>query len=52
MAKSEFTKNMTDDEIKDLQDKVKNMTEDELIAFRNSFDPDSMGFCGEEGVTE
>ena len=52
MAKSEHTKNMSEEEIKELQEKVANVTEEELIAFRNSFDPDTMGFFGEEGVEE
>lgn len=50
MARSEHTKNMSEEEIKELQEKVANMTEDELIAFRNGFDPDAMGFFGEEGA--
>ena len=29
-----------------------NMTPEELHAFRAQFDPDSMGFDGEEGVEE
>ena len=38
-----------------LNEPVKNideMTEDELIAFRNSFNPDMMGFDGTEGIEE
>lgn len=31
---------------------VEEMTGEELKAFRTSFDPDSMGFDGEEGVDE
>lgn len=31
---------------------VEEMTEEELKAFRTSFDPDMMGFDGEEGVDE
>ena len=34
----------------ELQEKVSNMTEEELKEFRNSLDPDSMGFFGEESV--
>lgn len=47
---SENTKNMNSNEIAELQKKVENMSSDELKNFRNSFDPDSMGFDGEEGV--
>lgn len=50
MARSEYTKNMSEEEIKELQEKVANMTEEELIAFRNGFDPDAMGFFKEEGA--
>ncbi len=50
MARSEHTKNMSEEEVKELQEKVVNMTEGELIAFRNGFDPDAMGFFGEEGA--
>ena len=38
-----------------LNEPVKNideMTEDELMAFRNSFNPDMMGFDGTEGIEE
>ena len=31
---------------------VSEMTEEELKAFRTSFDPDEMGFDGTEGVEE
>ena len=31
---------------------VSEMTEEELKAFRSSFDPDEMGFDGTEGVDE
>ncbi|WP_182399590.1 hypothetical protein [Roseburia inulinivorans] len=31
---------------------VSEMTEEELKAFRTSFDPDEMGFDGTEGVDE
>lgn len=46
---SEHTKDMTDQEQKELQEKVKGMTPEELKAYRNSFDPDTMGFFGGEG---
>lgn len=35
---------------KEDEQKVSNMTEEELKEFRNSLDPDSMGFFGEESV--
>lgn len=47
---SEATATMTEEEIKKQQEQVSKMTEDELKAFRNSFDPDAMGFHGEESV--
>lgn len=47
---SEYTKDMTLEQRKELQEKVTNMTEEELKEFRNSLDPDSMGFFGEESV--
>ncbi len=50
--KSEHTKNMSDAEIKELRKSVESMTEEELAKFRNSFDPDDMGFSGEEGDVE
>ena len=31
---------------------VEEMTEEELKAFRTSFDPDMMGFDGQEGMDE
>lgn len=43
---------MTESELATLQKHVAEMSEDELAEFRNSFDPDEMGFSGEEGVTE
>ena len=50
--KSEHTKDMTDEERRDLQQKVAGMDDDELAEFRNSFDEDCMGFSGEEGEVE
>lgn len=47
---SEQTKGMTPEERAELQERVSKMTEEELKEFRNSFDPDSMGFSGEECV--
>ena len=46
--RSEHTKEMSLEEISDLQEKVAGMTEEELKEFRNSMDPDTMGFFGEE----
>lgn len=45
---SEYTKDMTAEEIAELQAKIEAMTEEELKEFRNSMNPDDMGFCGEE----
>lgn len=50
--RSEHTKNMSDKEIQILQKNVAEMTEEELVEFRNSFDPDEMGFDGKEGVED
>lgn len=47
---SEYTKDMTPEQRVAFQEKVNNMTEEELKEFRNSLDPDSMGFFGEESV--
>lgn len=41
---SEYTKDITPEQRAELQEKVSNMTEEELKEFRNSLDPDSMGF--------
>lgn len=47
---SEHTKDMNPEQRKELQETVGNMTEEELKIFRNSLDPDKMGFFGEESV--
>lgn len=47
---SEYTKDMTPEQRAELQEKVCNMSEEELSEFRNSFDPDNMGFYGKESV--
>lgn len=52
MIRSEHTKNFTDNEINTLQNKIMNMTPDELKNFRNSFDPDLMGFNGKEAIDD
>ena len=46
--RSEQTKDMTPEQLEALQAEVSSMTEGELEEFRGSFDPDSMGFHGEE----
>ena len=48
--KSEQTKNMGQEELKELQERVAAMTPEELRAFRNSHDADSMGFSGKESL--
>ena len=50
--KSEYTKDMTAEERRALQQKVAAMTDEDLAEFRNSFDEDDMGFSGEEGEIE
>lgn len=42
---SEYTKDMTPEQRAELQEKVSNMTEEELKEFRNSLDPDSIIHC-------
>lgn len=49
---SEKTRDMTPLELVKLQEKVQNMTPEELEDFRNDFDPDLMGFFGEEGAAD
>lgn len=46
--RSEHTKEMTADELRELQQEVAGMTADELRAFRNERDADAMGFWGKE----
>lgn len=48
--KSEHTKNLSEKELLELQERVSNMSEAELKEFRNKFDPDTMGFYGEEAI--
>lgn len=48
--KSEQTKNMEQEELKKLQERVAAMTPEELRAFRISHDADSMGFSGKESL--
>lgn len=40
------------EELAELQEKVGQMSEEELKAFRNSMNPDDMGFFGEESVDD
>lgn len=49
---SEYTKDMSPEELAELQEKVGQMSEEELKAFRNSMNPDDMGFFGEESVDD
>lgn len=48
--KSEHTRDMTLEERKELREKVNGMSQEILKDYRNGFDPDSMGFFGEESV--
>lgn len=48
--KSENTKNLQYEELSKLKEDVAAMDGDALAEFRNSFDPDKMGFHGEEGT--
>ena len=47
VLRSEHTKDMSPEE-----EKVGQMSEEELKAFRNSMNPDDMGFFGEESVDD
>lgn len=50
MIKSEHTKDMERKEARKLREQVRNMTQEELKEWRNSHDPDSMGYAGEEAI--
>lgn len=52
VLRSEHTKDMRPEELAELQEKVGQMSEEELKAFRNSMNPDDMGFFGEESVDD
>lgn len=52
VLRSEYTKDMSPEELAELQEKVGQMSEEELKAFRNSMNPDDMGFFGEESVDD
>ena len=47
---SEHTKNLQPEELVELRENVEKMDGDALVRFRNSFDPDIMGFDGVEGA--
>lgn len=51
-AMSEHTKDLQPEELAELKRKVAGMDDDALAEFRNGFDPDKMGFYGEEGAAE
>lgn len=50
--RSEHTKNLQPEELAELKADVAAMDDDKLAEFRNGFDPDTMGFDGEEGAIE
>ena len=50
--RSEHTKKLQPEELEGLKADVAAMDDDKLAEFRNGFDPDKMGFDGEEGATE
>lgn len=50
--KSEHTKDLQPEELSKLKEDVAAMDDDALAEFRNSFEPDEMGFSGEEGAAE
>lgn len=52
VLRSEHTKDMSLEKLAELQEKVGQMSEEELKAFRNSMNPDDMGFFGEESVDD
>ena len=52
VLRSEHTKDMSPEELAEPQEKVGQMSEEELKAFRNSMNPDDMGFFGEESVDD
>lgn len=47
--RSEHTKDMQAQELETLQRSIEEMDDEQLAQFRNSFDPDTMGFSGAEG---
>lgn len=49
---SEHTKDLQLEELAEIKEKVAGMDDAALTKFRNGFNPDKMGFYGEEGVAE
>jgi hypothetical protein len=49
---SEHTAELSPEEREKLGIEILEMSEDELKTYRNSVDPDKMGFAGEEGADE
>jgi hypothetical protein len=49
---SEHTAELSPEEREKLRLEILQMSEDELKVYRNSVDPDKMGFSGEEGTDE
>jgi hypothetical protein len=47
---SEYTKDMSYYQLHGIRLDASKMTEEELKEFRNSFNPDEMGFAGDEGI--
>jgi len=52
MVKSEHTQYMSIEELNQLQKEIRYMSSERLKEFRNSFDSDSMGFIGEEAISD
>lgn len=52
MIKTEANKNMSTNEVLEMQDIISKMNALELKQFRNAYDPDMMGFCGKEAADE
>ena len=52
VLRSEHTKDMSPEELAELQEKVGHMSEQELKANRNSMNPEDKGFFGEESVDD
>lgn len=51
MVKSQVTKEMSAAQLKEIQENLKNVSYKEIRRFRDSFNPNDMGFSGrKEGV--
>ena len=50
--RSETTKYMGNDDLDALQNKISQFSSEELKEYIRSFDPDQMGFFGQEGIDE